>query len=100
VPPEVDRAVLAAFAPRRARVLRWVPAAAAAAILAAVLLRDRVPGDVDGSGRVDILDAYLLALRIEGGAGAGRALDVTGDGVVDRADVDRIARMSVTVEGA
>jgi hypothetical protein len=100
VPPEIDRAILAAAARPRLRARWWVPAAAAAALLVALTLRERAPGDVDGSGRVDILDAYLLALRIEGGAGAGRRFDVHGDGVVDRADVERIARLSVAVEGA
>lgn len=100
VPAEVDRAILAAAARRPSRARWWVPAAAAAAVLLAVALRERVPGDVDGSGRVDILDAYLLALRLERGAGANARLDVNGDGVVDRADVERIARMSVAVDGA
>jgi hypothetical protein len=75
VDPRTDSAILdrarATFASRperRVRVARrWtVPAVAAAIVLAALLvqpLRDlgRDPNDVDGSGRVDVLDAFALA---------------------------------------
>ncbi|MCZ6794743.1 MAG: dockerin type I domain-containing protein [Planctomycetota bacterium] len=97
VPEEVDEAVLAA-ARRQPRRLWWVPLAAAAAILVAVTLRARVPGDVDGSGTVDILDAYALALRLKECREPGRRWDMNGDGVVDMKDVDEIARRSVSVE--
>ena len=82
--PAVDRAIDAAareqFAPRRLRPAarrRWqVPAAAAAAValLALFVLRPyqteptdgppagaRLADDVDGSGQIDILDAFALA---------------------------------------
>lgn len=79
--PEIDRAVLAQarehFATRTdvriAAYRRWVlPAAAAAAVLVALLLFVIPPrfgpdvaimadDDVDGSGRVDVLDAFALA---------------------------------------
>jgi hypothetical protein len=76
VDPRTDRAVIddarryfVASRPRRARkpVIRWaLPLAAAAALLVAVLVLrpfglQRSPDDVDGSGRVDILDAFALA---------------------------------------
>ena len=76
VDPRTDRAVVdearryfLAVRPRRASkpVLRWaVPLAAAAAVLVAVLVVQpfdslRAPDDLDGSGRVDILDAFALA---------------------------------------
>lgn len=84
VDPRTDRAVLAAaqsyFAARpaasRPRRTRWLPLGAAAAVLlAAALMRPFVldlapPGrdDVDGSGRVDVLDVLALArLRAAGG---------------------------------
>lgn len=55
--------------PQRAR---WAAVAAAAAIVLALLVvepfnRPTDPDDVDGSGRVDILDAFALA-RAPGGA--------------------------------
>lgn len=119
VPAAVDRAVLgearAGFLRRRRLWLARRAGAAAAAVAAAIAIvvyvyveRGRgtpppvavrqaaVAGDVDGSGRVDILDAFLLARKVEGGpAAAGE--DVNGDGVVDRADVDRVAAMAVSV---
>jgi hypothetical protein len=76
VDPRTDRAVIdgarryfLAARPRRARrpVMRWaLPLAAAAALLGAVLVLrpfgpQRSADDVDGSGRVDILDAFALA---------------------------------------
>lgn len=77
VDPRTDRAVVdearryfLAARPRRAARMpapRWaLPLAAAAALLVAVLVVQpfgslRAPDDVDGSGRVDILDAFALA---------------------------------------
>ena len=88
VDPRTDRAVLDAArryfsgrpdvrAARRAR--RLLPAAVAAAVVLAVLVvqpLDRLarhPDDVDGSGQVDILDAFALA-RAPGGEERSRAL--------------------------
>jgi hypothetical protein len=76
VDPRTDRAIIddgrrhfLAVRPPRARkpVIRWaLPLAAAAALLVAVLVLrpfglQRSGDDVDGSGRVDILDAFALA---------------------------------------
>jgi hypothetical protein len=120
VPAEIDRAIVAearaGFLRRRrfwvaARSVGATAAAAAAIVLAVVAVRERrhaLPapvattrgaagvGDIDGSGRVDILDAFLLARRVRDGA-ATPADDVTGDGVVDQSDVDRVAGMAVSV---
>ncbi|HET8696464.1 MAG TPA: hypothetical protein VFO94_03200 [Gammaproteobacteria bacterium] len=102
VAPRTDEAVLAAaraqFAARPARAAvrrsRWaVPfAAAAAAILAAVLVlrpfdAPRSADDVDGSGRVDILDAFALArLRV-----------AQGDSAVSQERIDRLAERVVAL---
>src|SRR6476661_4902359 len=106
VPAAVDEAILrdarTGFTRRRrfSLAVRWVGSAAAAAaavaIVAVVLHRGRprthvavnaipaVPGDVDASGRVDMLDAFLLARKLDANAPAGgKAEDVNGDGVVD-----------------
>ena len=123
VPREVDEVVLAAARRRlspRTRplfILRWVvPAAAVAALLAvAVFLpwnaqhapppapieaRQAVAAaeDIDGNGRVDILDAFLLARRLETSLPVEKQWDVSGDGTVDGRDVDMIALAAVRLE--
>jgi hypothetical protein len=120
VPSEVDDAVLAMARQRLGRprfiplAIRWVTmAAAAAAVFMAVTLswqgltvRSRpepqralasalASADVDSNGRVDILDAFALARHLEAGEHAGPQWDVTGDGAVNRDDVDRIAFAAV-----
>ncbi len=52
-------------------------------------------GDVNGDGKVDILDAYLVARAIATHASLNPAWDVNRDGVVDQKDVDWIANTSV-----
>ena len=83
---------------------RWAPALATAAGLATLLWwqtadhrtgpRD-VPLDLDGTGRVDVLDAFFLARQIQQGARPDPRWDVDGDGRVARGDVDRLARAAV-----
>ena len=108
--PQVDEAVRRAAAAhfatrdagaRRARTRRWaIPAAAAAAaVLLAVLVtrpQDNVgtdtrlaADDVDGSGRVDILDAFALARA--------RAAD---PGRVTPGEVDALAARIVSLRAA
>jgi hypothetical protein len=115
-PAELDGAVLAAARPvlagharrRRARLaLRLVAPLAAAAAVALVLLprwsanfsehRLARREDLDGNGRIDILDAFQLARELDGGVLQPPARDFTGDGSVDRADVDRLARLAVRI---
>jgi len=80
-------------APRRRR---WIPLSAAAGLLLTIgLWIASRPGyaleDIDRSGRVDILDAYGLALRIRKGEREPR-WDLSGDGVIDARDVETLAR--------
>ena len=94
VPAGVTRRILQ---PRRT----WKPvAAAAAAVLVAAgawfATRPALPGDVDRSGRVDIVDAYALAIRLKSGQPE-PGHDLNGDGKVDERDVDEIARRSVAL---
>jgi hypothetical protein len=107
VPPVVDEAVLSRARERfteirrrhsRARKVWWMSAAAglvALSFLASSLINaprfDRA--DVDQSGRVDILDAFALARRIQQGTAGG--FDLNRDGVVDKLDVDLIAAQAV-----
>lgn len=122
VPPELDEAVLTAARARFARyrrrrlILRWAPLAAAAAALillaipvlrftrpqgreAAPAVLATTPEDIDRNGRVDILDAFALARRLEAGAVAEPECDVNYDGDVDAADVDAIAMLAVRING-
>jgi hypothetical protein len=122
VPAAVDEAVLNAARQRLAQVrrrrlvFRWATAgmATAAAVALAFWAVDRTgtpkasqspvvqavyTADYDQNGRIDILDAFGLARRIEAGDGVDRQWDVNGDGVVDRKDVDAIAMKAVSVSG-
>jgi hypothetical protein len=123
VPAEVDRAVMgmvegvaAGAAVRRRRVagrrvvlMGGVAAAAAVVVMVWVVvgpggtrkadgpagtLAAGVQGDLNGDGKVDMLDALIEAERVKGGGGA----DVNGDGKVDGADVDAIAISAVKLE--
>ena len=119
VPPEVDEAILARarrrFSRRRPRVLvlRWGAAAAAAACLVLAVnlwgpggerpaamegLAAVAREDFDRNGRVDILDAFALARRIEASERIGREWDLDGNGAVDRGDVDLVAMAAVNLE--
>jgi hypothetical protein len=53
--------------------------------------------DVTGDGRVDILDAFALARRIE--RADVRQPDLNSDGRVDQRDVEALAARAVRLEG-
>jgi hypothetical protein len=110
VPGSVDAAILsrarlALGRPRRrpVRLFRWAGvAAAAAAALLLSLFSDwprpaRDPMDIDRSGRVDILDAFAMARRIETGPSPDAAWDLNRDGRIDRKDVDVVAMAAVKI---
>ena len=110
VTPAVDTAVLSRARERfaeirrrrsRAKAVWWTSAAAcffALALLASWLIRTPrfERADVDRSGRVDILDAFALARRIQQGTASG--FDFNGDGVVDKLDVDFLAAKAVRLK--
>ena len=56
-------------------------------------------GDIDGNGRIDILDAFLLAKRLESGAAKQPEWDVDDNGRIDRRDIDAVALMAVRING-
>lgn len=114
VPGEVDRAVLDAarrklVKPRRRRFVKWGSwiGTAAAIVLLVFMVNGpwdkgqgiqesaNVAGDIDGNGRVDVLDAFKLAKSVESPGAADARWDVNGDGTVDSADVDEIAYFAV-----
>ena len=123
VPPAVDRAVLSQARGRLARggrvlpVRRWAMAGALVAAVVLVvgfgligpgLLPDRSPApplgaalpreDVDRNGRVDILDAFTLARRVESAGELDLEWDMNADGLVDGEDVDRVALAAVRLD--
>lgn len=119
VPPQVDRAVASRARQRFVRVRRSrmilrlveVGAAAAAILLVCWLVefwpQPDQPGrataqaadkhDLDGNGRVNILDAFVLARHVESAAAPRSDWDVNGDGLVDRTDVDVVAMAAVAL---
>lgn len=60
------------------------------------------PDDLNGDGRVDILDALALAnfLRQPGASGSSPATDINADGVTTAADIDALALRVVDLGGA
>lgn len=107
--------------PRRLIVpVRWAAVAAAAVIVLGTILYTTVthnkpqsaihnpksvgPGlaegraDIDGNGRVDILDAFRLARDVESRGQAEMKWDLNGDGVVDHKDVDLVAFAAVRLD--
>jgi len=54
--------------------------------------------DLNGDGKVDILDAFILAKKLQGAPFRDPSLDVNGDGVIDRRDVETIAAHAVSLE--
>ena len=123
VPREIDEAILAGA--RRSLVARrrgWAVVQriggglAAAAVLAIAIRVFHPPklnspiaapprpqraqaADVNHDGRVDILDAYIVARHIARHEPLDPAWDVNGDGVVDQKDVDLIAHLAVQTTG-
>ena len=88
---------------RRLRLPRVALAVAAALLVVALagfyLASQRDLLDVDRDGGVNIVDAFQLARRVRDGGELPRHWDFTGDGTVDAADVDRVVRAAVALEG-
>lgn len=108
VSPAVGDAIRQAAAKRLAavrsqrRLRRWIPAWAAAA--AAVLLLIIAPPAQNRREAarlrqtITILDAFSLARQLKANNLPGREWDYNADGVVDRRDVDALARAAVRLE--
>lgn len=54
--------------------------------------------DLNRDGKVDILDAFMLARKLQGAPSSDPRLDINGDGVIDRRDVETIAAHAVSLE--
>jgi len=111
VPSEVDETIVSMARRRFARrrkprpVLLWASAGAiatAAAVLLAVWivgLPRQARADIDGNGRVDILDAFTLAGHVKAGVEMRDEWDINADGGVDWADV-KVAALAAVVKDA
>jgi Dockerin type I domain len=113
IPPTLDAEILSRAKADYARRLRfrlaarWVAAGASLAaavaivfIVRATLLHPPPPlakGDINGNGKVDMLDAYVLAKHLAAGDKIDPKWDMNGDGVVDQRDVDWIANHAVQI---
>jgi hypothetical protein len=122
VPPAVDEAVLKKARPQLRRLRSksrsrwrtatpWVALAASVVFVAFILQnlvhRNSAPfvrpaayarGDLNHDQTVNILDAFELARAIKQGKAVPAGADMNGDGRVDAADVEIIARRSVSLE--
>jgi hypothetical protein len=54
--------------------------------------------DLNRDGTVDILDAFILAKKLQVEPSSDPRLDMNGDGVIDRRDVETIAAHAVSLE--
>ncbi|UCD76792.1 MAG: hypothetical protein JSV91_07655 [Phycisphaerales bacterium] len=122
VPREVDEAIMAEARrslsrPRRRRWRGPVLAAASIGIAGAItwlmlqpamspsaVYHSAAPGpatalagDLDGSGQLNIVDAFILARGLEAGTPP-HGGDFNGDGRIDRADVDALAMRAVALD--
>lgn len=85
---------------RKLSVLARAAAAVAAIVVVSFLMipsRSSVTGDVDGNGKVNIVDAFCLARGIRDDSDLNPGWDVNGDGAVDDADVHFVAMASVSL---
>jgi len=92
VPPDVRRRILGLA---RTRTL-WRPIAAAAAALA-IGLSVWLASRPTTPKRLDIVDAYAVAVRLREGRSVDARWDLNGDGKVDMQDIEEIARRSVSI---
>jgi len=53
--------------------------------------------DIDGNGRVNIIDAYIMDRRLMTGAAMSKKLDLNGDGRIDNKDINTIVKTAVSL---
>jgi hypothetical protein len=114
IPPAVDQAVLERAKPHLAQIraqrsrrqrAQWLALAACVVLVAVVAETALHRGgtqfareDLNRDGRVDILDAFQLARELKSGKAVSSANDFDGDGKVDGADVEFLAKRAVSLE--
>lgn len=57
------------------------------------------PRDIDGNGRINIIDAYIMDRRLMSGTSVPEKLDFNGDGNIDHEDINDIVKTAVSLEG-
>ncbi len=61
---------------------------------------DDKANDIDGNGRVDILDAYAMARGLANESSPPNpAWDINADGTIDQRDIDAVAQSAVRLKG-
>lgn len=76
------------------------PAPQMARRLAKVADEAATPADIDGNGRVDILDAYVMARGLANAStDLDPAWDINADGTIDQRDIDAVAQSAVRLKG-
>jgi predicted anti-sigma-YlaC factor YlaD len=83
---------------RRARLQRWAIAASVLLSIGALVAYRRMSNVA--VPRFDVVDALVLARKIEAGHSADSRYDINHDGRVDAADIERIARQTVVLGDA
>ncbi len=119
IPPEIDRAIMdrahqqLVLKRKKHHVLRWSVAAAVAAVVIFAFILDtpfiKSPtkqissafvassADIDQNGRINILDAFQLARKIESTDRLYAQWDMNHDGLVNREDIDCVAMVAVSL---
>lgn len=66
-------------------------------VMHAIAIQEGGNFDIDNNGKVDILDAFALARRIESVNYTETQFDMNNDGLINRDDVDEIAKAAVSL---
>ena len=53
--------------------------------------------DIDGDGKVNIIDAYIMDRRLTSGAAMPKKLDLNGDGNINHEDINAIVKTAVSL---
>jgi hypothetical protein len=56
----------------------------------------QIAKDIDGNGRVDIIDAYIMDRRLMSGVAMPKEMDLNGDGNIDHEDINSILKTAVS----
>lgn len=56
----------------------------------------QIAKDIDGNGRVNIIDAYIMDRRLMSGVAMPKKMDLNGDGNIDHEDINTIVKTAVS----